>query len=91
MVVTDTELGWEDYAAAHSALTCGTVHDAAAQHERTGAEWPVSGDATTRAGTILHRQRPLFDLPRPPLRGVASGRLEYCPCTAGVACMECGE
>ena len=42
---------------AHSALKRGTVHLAAQVYERFGTEWPVSGDATTRAGGIIHRVR----------------------------------
>lgn len=60
MIVEDYGIddGWPMYAAvAQSALTFGTLEDVDKAHTGWGAEWPVSGDATTRAGGIVHRRR----------------------------------
>lgn len=61
MVVEDFDLydGMVEYGperVAGQALRTESAHSATAAWHLLGAEWPVSGDATTRAGTALHRR-----------------------------------
>lgn len=48
-------------------------------------DWPVSGDATTRAGSVVHRRARLYAIPLDLRRAVLDGRLAPLP-TAGDYC-----
>lgn len=80
MVVNDFEVDEHfdgmEVPVARSALKRGTVYDADLAYVLTGAEWPVSGDATTRAGGIIKRHHcPFLGRIGGPKQAVASGKL----------------